>query len=123
MSLVQQMRGGRDNDPAFGSRMRGRGQFAELIAQPLQARLPAARAQQRSHRCALDTSRFRAARRPSGEPWASFELFRLSEAVARDGRRTALARCYTGAVHDVLRLMGHENIVLPAADQAHGADE
>jgi regulator of RNase E activity RraA len=25
-----------------------------------------------------------------------------------------LARCYTGAVHDVLRTMGHENIVLPA---------
>jgi regulator of RNase E activity RraA len=25
-----------------------------------------------------------------------------------------LARCYTGAVHDVLRMMGHENIVLPA---------
>lgn len=25
-----------------------------------------------------------------------------------------LARCYTGAVHDVLRIMGHENIVLPA---------
>jgi len=25
-----------------------------------------------------------------------------------------LARCYTGAVHDVLRAMGHENIVLPA---------
>ena len=24
-----------------------------------------------------------------------------------------LARCYTGAVHDVLRQMGHENIVLP----------
>ena len=24
-----------------------------------------------------------------------------------------LARCYTGAVHDVLRMMGHENIVLP----------
>jgi DNA repair photolyase len=32
MSLVQQVRGGRDNDPAFGSRMRGEGQFAELIA-------------------------------------------------------------------------------------------
>jgi DNA repair photolyase len=32
MSLVQQMRGGRDNDPAFGSRMRGQGLFAELIA-------------------------------------------------------------------------------------------
>jgi 4-hydroxy-4-methyl-2-oxoglutarate aldolase len=26
-----------------------------------------------------------------------------------------LAQCYTGAVHDVLRMMGHENIVLPAA--------
>ncbi len=24
-----------------------------------------------------------------------------------------LGRCYTGAVHDVLRMMGHENIVLP----------
>ena len=24
-----------------------------------------------------------------------------------------LARCYTGTVHDVLRMMGHENIVLP----------
>ena len=24
-----------------------------------------------------------------------------------------LAQCYTGAVHDVLRMMGHENIVLP----------
>ena len=30
MSIVQQMRGGRDNDPAFGSRMRGQGLFAEL---------------------------------------------------------------------------------------------
>ena len=26
-----------------------------------------------------------------------------------------LARCYTGAVHDVLRMMGHENIVLPSS--------
>ena len=24
-----------------------------------------------------------------------------------------LARCYTGAVHDVLRMMGHDDIVLP----------
>jgi DNA repair photolyase len=31
MSLVQQIRGGRDNDPNFGARMRGSGQFAELI--------------------------------------------------------------------------------------------
>jgi regulator of RNase E activity RraA len=29
-----------------------------------------------------------------------------------------LERCYTGAVHDVLRMMGHENIVLPPAIKA-----
>jgi len=32
MRLVQVMRGGRDNDPRFGSRMRGEGAYAELIA-------------------------------------------------------------------------------------------
>jgi DNA repair photolyase len=31
MSLIRQMRGGRDNDPRFGHRMRGTGVFAELI--------------------------------------------------------------------------------------------
>jgi regulator of RNase E activity RraA len=29
-----------------------------------------------------------------------------------------LARCYTGAVHDVLRMMGYDNIVLPPAIKA-----
>ena len=29
-----------------------------------------------------------------------------------------LARCYTGAVHDVLRMMGHDNIVLPSTIKA-----
>jgi len=33
LSLVRQMRGGRDNDPRFGSRMRGEGELAELIRQ------------------------------------------------------------------------------------------
>ncbi|SEQ69256.1 DNA repair photolyase [Solimonas aquatica] len=33
MSLVQQMRGGRDNDPRFGSRMRGEGEYAEVLRQ------------------------------------------------------------------------------------------
>jgi DNA repair photolyase len=32
MSLVRQMRGGEENDPNFGSRMRGEGVFAELLA-------------------------------------------------------------------------------------------
>lgn len=31
MSLIQQMRGGSDNDPQFHSRMRGTGQFADLL--------------------------------------------------------------------------------------------
>jgi DNA repair photolyase len=31
MSLIQQMRGGADNDPRFGSRMRGEGLFAEIL--------------------------------------------------------------------------------------------
>jgi DNA repair photolyase len=32
MSLVHQLRGGRDNDPRFGTRMTGTGAFADLIA-------------------------------------------------------------------------------------------
>jgi DNA repair photolyase len=32
ISIVRQMRGGRDNDPRFGERMRGTGNFAELIS-------------------------------------------------------------------------------------------
>ena len=31
MSRVHEMRGGRDNDPNFGSRMRGTGEFADLL--------------------------------------------------------------------------------------------
>ncbi|MEO8461350.1 MAG: PA0069 family radical SAM protein [Dokdonella sp.] len=33
MSLIQQMRGGRDNDPRFRSRMRGEGPIAEMLRQ------------------------------------------------------------------------------------------
>ncbi|HRP28267.1 MAG TPA: PA0069 family radical SAM protein, partial [Burkholderiaceae bacterium] len=33
MSRVREMRGGRDNDPRFGSRMRGEGVWAELLSQ------------------------------------------------------------------------------------------
>src|SRR5690606_6229980 len=32
MSLIQEMRGGRDNDPRFGRRMRGEGPYAQLVA-------------------------------------------------------------------------------------------
>ena len=33
LSLIRDMRGGRENDPRFGSRMRGEGEVAELIGQ------------------------------------------------------------------------------------------
>jgi DNA repair photolyase len=36
MSLIRAMRGGKDNDPRFGSRMRGEGTYAELIRQRFQ---------------------------------------------------------------------------------------
>ena len=36
MSLVRQSRGGKDYDSRFGSRMRGEGQFAQLLAQRFQ---------------------------------------------------------------------------------------
>src|SRR6266446_1117642 len=32
MARIRDMRGGRDNDPQFGNRMRGEGQFAELLS-------------------------------------------------------------------------------------------
>ena len=58
MSLVQQLRGGRDNDPNFGSRMRGTGAFAELIAKRFA--LATKRLGLNDHRTApLDTTRFR----------------------------------------------------------------
>jgi DNA repair photolyase len=33
MKLLREMRGGRDNDPEFHSRFRGRGPYAEMLAQ------------------------------------------------------------------------------------------
>jgi DNA repair photolyase len=57
MSLVNQVRGGRDNDPRFGARMRGSGEFAGLIASRFE--LAARRLGLADERAALDTTRFR----------------------------------------------------------------
>jgi DNA repair photolyase len=58
MSLVRQIRGGRDNDPDFGTRMKGTGLFAELMAKRFA--LATKRLGLNDHRSApLDTSRFR----------------------------------------------------------------
>jgi DNA repair photolyase len=68
LSIVRQMRGGRDNDPRFSSRMRGEGNFAELIRQRFAIatrRLGMAR----NRDIALDCSRFSVPRpaSPQGE--------------------------------------------------------
>jgi len=63
MSLISQFRGGRANDPCFGSRMRGEGPLAELLAQRFSAAC-------RRHGLAqdgrgeLDTTQFRVPGRP-----------------------------------------------------------
>jgi DNA repair photolyase len=62
MSLVQQARGGRDNDPRFGLRMRGAGPWADM----LRARFERARARlglDGGRRPELDTAGFRPPRR------------------------------------------------------------
>jgi DNA repair photolyase len=61
-SLIRQMRGGKDYDSRFGTRMRGEGPFAQLIQQRFRkahARLGVGRMP------ALDISRFVAPRKPS----------------------------------------------------------
>jgi DNA repair photolyase len=57
MSVIQQMRGGRDNDPQFGSRMRGQGLFADLIARRFD--IACRRLGLNRERTAMDTSRFK----------------------------------------------------------------
>ena len=62
MSLVRQMRGGRDYDSAFGTRQRGTGEFADLIA--TRFRLACRRLGLDQERAPLDTTRFRPPRTP-----------------------------------------------------------
>ncbi len=56
LKRVQEMRGGKDNDPQFGSRMKGRGVWAELIKARVHA--AARRNQLPLKRLELDTSLF-----------------------------------------------------------------
>ena len=73
MSIVRQMRGGRDNEPRFGVRMGGQGEFADLIRKRFA--LACKRLGLDTDRDApLDTSRFR----PPGAPDApgQLDLFR-----------------------------------------------
>ncbi len=63
MSLVNQVRGGRDNDPRFGARMRGHGEFADVIGKRFA--LAAKRLHLNESRSALDTTIFRPPRAAS----------------------------------------------------------
>ena len=59
MSRVHQMRGGRDNDPGFGSRMRGSGEFAELLRQRFDIACERLGFNSGRRNRSLDTTRFR----------------------------------------------------------------
>ena len=48
MAIIQSLRGGRDNDPNFFSRMRGQGPWADLAQDPLRAGDPQARPEPRA---------------------------------------------------------------------------
>ncbi|MGQ0620670.1 MAG: PA0069 family radical SAM protein [Panacagrimonas sp.] len=76
MSLIQQTRGGRDNDPRFGTRFTGEGQYAELIAKRF--RVAARRLGfpiDKSERIRLDRSQFRVPLKPMFEDGLQRELF------------------------------------------------
>jgi DNA repair photolyase len=66
MSLIRQMRGGRDNDARFGSRMRGEGPYADLIRQRF-ALACRKHGLKRSRELSLDRSKFIAPRRDSAQ--------------------------------------------------------
>lgn len=64
MSLIRQMRNGQDNDPRFGSRMKGEGIFADLIRTRFRAALKRHGFNERG-RVELDTTAFVAPRKPT----------------------------------------------------------
>ena len=61
MSRVHQMRDGRDNDPEFGSRMRGSGELAELLRKrfDIACKRLGFNSERMQRNSALDTTRFR----------------------------------------------------------------
>jgi hypothetical protein len=62
MSRVHAMRGGRDNDPNFGSRMSGEGELAALLSKRFDIACERLGFNGRTRRFTLDTSRFRVPR-------------------------------------------------------------
>ncbi len=70
MSRVHEFRGGRDNDPNFGSRMRGQGEFAELLSKRFAIAKRRIGFEERSRmlrNASLDTTQFRVPGAASGQ--------------------------------------------------------
>jgi len=59
MSRVHAMRGGRDNDPSFGSRMKGEGELARLLSQRFKQACQRLGFNAESRNGVLDTAQFR----------------------------------------------------------------
>ena len=66
LNRIRQMRGGRLNDPRFGSRMRGQGNFADLLRRRFE--IACSRLGLDQGRILLDTSRFHAPTEPCRQP-------------------------------------------------------
>jgi DNA repair photolyase len=80
MSRVHAMRGGRDNDPRFGSRMKGEGELAALLAQRFKKACERLGYNAEARNRELDTTQFR---RP--ERSRQLSLFDDEQRVTRNG--------------------------------------
>jgi hypothetical protein len=67
LSRIHALRGGRDNDPRFGSRMRGEGPFADLFRQRFDVAKRRFGLDREDPRFHLDTTRFRPPRSPASQ--------------------------------------------------------
>ena len=75
MSLIQQMRGGRDYDSTFGSRMRGGGAFATLLEKRFTLACSRLGLNRGREHAGLDTSRFRPPSPPRRDDGRQGNLF------------------------------------------------
>jgi len=72
MSIVNDLRGGRDYDPGFGTRMRGTGAYADLIAKRFEIACRRLGLNMGRDRSPLDRSRFRPPPRDGGRQGSLF---------------------------------------------------
>jgi DNA repair photolyase len=75
MSLIAQMRGGRDYDSAFGTRMRGTGEFAALLEKRFMIASRRLGLDRGREHAGLDTSRFHPPSPPRGDDSRQADLF------------------------------------------------